>query len=751
MTRINSGGSTAGGDTDGDDDGEATQITRRGSDSQVRRVSDRARIRQRGTTRSNRSRPQRSGSSNRDEPDEDLDPLEDMGPSPDSGEAPSSTSQERAAPDRSAHGSERTGVARPSKQTEVAAAEQSALRSRAAAQTELDESEVRSVDPSSGRVRVTSAGRERLAGAQFQEQRAQARDEALKTRAGAGGGGDIPLGDFETDELQFDAGDGTVRVSPTEDAAERVLRERAASQSDRFDENDIAIVRVGQDERLEARVKRNAAAREVRQQLAGREDVDPEDVVVRQPEPGRFVAEEREGPPVEVGVSSDTRALTERAAGDGGTGPPIDVDASVDRDRRTGQIAAAGLAGVAAPEPTSSLTGGLLAGGAIATAVTVDALRRSEEVGIGEGVQRSELDVGSGGTVSELEVGAGAGATATEVEVSEPTVQEVEPTDPADVTEVEFGEGSESAEGQASDDTVVPGEYPLPGRDFPASPREDAVQGRDDPSGVLDTSAVIDRGTGTGDLPSPGETPEIGDPAIGEETGTGAGAERFFSTGSDAVVSDEAVVSEEIERAEEASESEVTSGEETLDVSERAADAEVAGSAPGGAASSPPAAAETDDSVSTSADIFSESLAGSAAVGSSLSADIAADAAISKGVEDQSVGTGTETVTENVFESETVTETVTENVFETETATTTVTETATATVPGFDFPPGGGPGPGPGTGGGGPGVPPFPAVPGGNAGGAGGAFDTGDDEIFPSGILTGEEAFELFFGSSEDS
>jgi len=730
MSRISAGGATAGGGAD-DDDGDDDQTTRSGGDSTVRSVTERARARQRDSASSGRTRQQGSGGPRPSAPDGEASVTEDMRPSPDSGAAAPSVSQEPAALDRSVPGSERTGVARPSKQTETAAAEQAALRSKAAAETGLDESEVRSVDPSSGRVRVTSAGRERLAAEQFQEQRSQARDEALRTRAGAGGGGDIPLGDFETDELQFEAADGTVRVSPAENAAERILRERAASQSDRFDENDIAIVRVGQGERLEARVTQSAATREARQQLAEREGVDADDVVVRQPEPGRFVAEEREGPPVEVDVSTDVGALFDRAAGDGDAGAPLDVDANVDRDSRTGQIAAAGLAGVAAPEPTSSLTGGLVAGGAVATAVTLDALRRSDEVGIGEGVQRSELDVGSGGTVSELEVGAGAGATTTEVEVTEPAVQEVEPTDPADVTEVEIGGGSESAGGQASGDTVVPGEYPLPGRDFPANPREDVVQRRNEPSDVLDTSAVIDQGTGAGDLPSPGETPEIGEPTIGEETGAGTGAERSFPTGS------EAVVSEEITRAEAASESEVTSGEETLDVNERAADAEVAGSAPGSAARSPPAAAETDDSVSTSTDIFSESLAGSAAVGSSLSTDIAADTATSTALEDQAVGTGAEAVTENVFK--------------TDTATETVTETGTATVPGFGLPTQGGPSPSQPTEGGGSTGLPFPTVPGGNAGGAGGAFEARDDEIFPSGILTGAEAFELFFGDSDDS
>lgn len=739
MTRIDAGGGTAGGGGGGDDGGE-NQPDSSGSDSKVRRVTKRARVRQRDTTSSGRTRPRDAGGA--DAPNVSDTPTGEIADPPPTrtdnsagagspGGAAPSASQEPAAPEAAVPSTKRTGLAVPSEQTEAAAAEQAALRSRAAAETELDESEVRSVDPSSGRVRVTAAGRERLAAEQFQEQRSQARKEALPTKAGAEGGEDIPLGEFRSDELEFDAtDDGSVQVSPTDDAAERVLRQRAASQSDRFDEDDIAIVRVGQGERLEARVTQSAATREARQQLAEREGVDADDVVVRQPEPGRFVAEEREGPPVEVDVSTDAGALVDRAAGDGDAGAPLDVDASVDRDSRTGQVAAAGLAGVATPEPVSSVTGGLVAGGAVATALTVDALRRSNEVGIGEGVQRSELDVGSGGTVSELEVGAGAGATATEVEVTEPTVQEVEPGDP-EATEVEIGEGSEGAAGQASDDTVVPGEYPLPGRDFPANPREDVVQRRNEPSDVLDTSAVIDQGTGTSDLPSPGETPEIGEPTIGEETGAGTGAERSFPTGS------EAVVSEEITRAESASESEVTSGEETLDVSERAADAEVAGSAPGSAARSPPAAAETDDSVSTSTDIFSETLAGSAAVASSLSTDIAADTGTSTAVEDQAVGTGAETVTENVFE--------------TETATETLTETGTGTVPGFGLPTQGGPGPGPPTEGGGSTGLPFPAVPGGNAGGAGGAFEARDDEIFPSGILTGEEAFDIFFGDSDDS
>ena len=754
MTRISSGAGTigGGGDDDGDDDdGDDNQTTRSGRDSKLRRVIERARTRRRDTTSSDRTQRQESGGSRPASPDDDGDVTDNMGPSPDSGEAAPSASQGPPALDRSVPGSERTGVTRPSEQVETAATEQAVLRSRAAAETKLDESEVRSVDPSSGRVRVTSAGRERLAAEQFQEQRFQARDEALRTKAGDPTASvDIPLGDFKTDELQFEAADGTVRVSPTEEAKERVLRERAASQSDRFDEDDIAIVRVGRDERLEARVKQSAGTREARQQLAEREGVDADDVVVRQPEPGRFVAEEREGPPVEVDVSTDAGALFERATGDGDAGAPLDVDASVDRDSRTGQVAATGFAGVAAPEPTSSLTGGLLAGGAVATAVTVDALRRSDEVGIGEGVQRSELDVGSGGTVSELDVGAGAGATTTEVEITEPTIQEVEPTDPADVTEVEIGEGSEGAREQASDDTVVPEEFPLPGRDFPANPREDAVQRRNEPSDVLDTSTGVTIGE------SQQTSEDVADGAVGSSTqseileevqrdinnpverdrGGAFRPEREFPTGSSAVVS------QEVARTESATEPQVTMGEETLAVSERAVDGGTAGVPPNGRLGAELSLAASADSQRSSSDLGGENLGVGAGTTAIQNGQLASDL-VTKQVllgqdaaygERQAVGTGAETVTENVFE--------------TETATETVTETGAATVPGFGLPTQDGSGQ-PTEGGGSTGAP-FPAVPGGNAGGAGGVFEARDDEIFPSGILTGAEAFELFFGDGSD-
>jgi len=463
--------------------------------------------------------------------------------------------------------SQRLGLTRPSESTERAAAQQQNLRQRAAETTGLNEEEITTVDPTTGEIGLTESGRKSLARQQFQEQRRQARRESLKTGANA----DVPLGSYSSDELEYKpTDDETVTVSPTRDAAEEKLKERAARQDERFDESDIAVVGVGQEEKLVARVRPPAARREAREKLAQREGVDAEDIVVEQTEPGKFVAEEREGPPVDVNVNADAENLFARAAGEDADAPGS-VDVDVDKSSRAGKVAAAGVAGVAAPEPSTSIAGGLVAGGAIGTALVADAVRRSNEVPIGEGVQRTELDV-SEQTTSELEVGGSVGST-TEVEVSEPSVQEVEPGAAQDVTEIEVGEDAGATNGrQTADETVVPEEYPVPGRDFPANPRKDTIQRDNTPQDILDTGAAIDQPTTPGGLPSPGDTPEI-EPTTVEQPTDGTGAVREFPTGS------EAVVSEPQERLEQAQQSEVTSGEDTLTVAERAVDREIAGTA----------------------------------------------------------------------------------------------------------------------------------------------------------------------------
>jgi hypothetical protein len=599
---------------------------------------------------------------------------------------------------------------------------QDRLQSAVAAESDrFDEDDIERVERTDdGRVRaeLTDDTRREVAEDRFATRREASR--RLQNPANA----DVPLGQFQQNELRFEPTDnGSVRVEPTDDARREALQERAARQDERFDESDIAVVGVGpaDDQEFETRV-RPAAAREVaRQQLAERDDVDADDVVVTQEGPDRFVAEEREAPPVSADADLNVENLFARGRGEDAPAP-VDVDADVNPDRTSGKVAAAGLAGVAAPEPISSTGGALVAGGAVAGALAVDAARRSE-VGLGDGVQRTEVDVSE--PSSELAVSSGSAATATEVEVTEPTVQEVEPTDPEGVTEVSVGRetgGGETA--QPADDTVVPGEYPLAGRDFAADPRRDAVRQETDPEAVLDTGAVIDNPTGTGDLPSPGETPEIGESDIGSDIGTGSQSEvsRKFPTGA------EAVVSEEIGRTEAAAEPEVTAGAETLAVSERQVDGEVAGS---GASSAIAGALAVDESATRSG-------TGTAAIATGVAGAAATSQAIANTAAVSSFGTATETG----FETTPVTVAETATPFEQGFETTTTTGTTTETV-------GGPPTPTPRI----PGIPtpPIPGLPGGGGGGRGSAFETREDEVFSSGILTGDEAFDLFFGDEDNS
>ena len=600
-------------------------------------------------------------------------------------------------------------------------AQQDRLQSAVAADDpRIDEADIERVERTDDGVRPVLEPDAREA---FARQRvAQRREFAAATGSNPNG----PLSSFGRQDLQFEAtDDGGVEVRPTDAAVESRLRSQVAAQSDRFDREDTTIVRVGQDERLTARVSPAAARREAREQLAARDDVDAEDVVVTQPEPGRFVAEEREGAPVSVDVNSEPNALFARARGERSADAPLDVDASADRSRRTGQIAAAGLAGVAVPEPTSSVTGGLVAGGAVATALAADAVRRSDEVGLGDGVQRTEVEVGDQ-SVNELEATGSVGTT-TEVEPGEPTVQEVEPGGPEDVTEVGIGGGSgETTAEQPRDDTVVPEQYPLAGRDFAADPRRDAVQQETDPEAVLETGAVIDNPTGTGDLPSPGETPEIGESDIGTDVGTGSQSEvdREFPTGA------EAVVSEEIGRAEAAAEPEVTAGAETPAVSEREVDGQVAGSGASGVGSDALAPA-VDESATQSG-------TGTAAIATGVAGAATTSQAIANTAAASSFGTATETGVETTPVTVAETATPFEQGFETTTTTGTTTETVgtpstpTPRTPGIP-------------------TPPIPGVPGGGGGGRGTALETSEDEVFSSGILTGDEAFELFFGDEDES
>ena len=665
-----------------------------------------------------------------------LDPGADAGGSSDSGG--SSRTRTVTEPDGGDTGSDVAETPARTRTPDKELRRQKRLQSAVAAESDrFDEDDIERVERTDdGRVRaeLTDDTRREVAQDRFATRREASR--RLQEPANA----DVPLGQFQQNELRFEpTDDGSVRVEPTDDARREALQERAARQDDRFDESDIAVVGVGpaDDQEFETRV-RPAAAREVaRQQLAERDHVDAEDVVVTQEGPDRFVAEEREAPPVSADADVNVENLF--ASGRGEDAPaPVNVDADINPDRTSGKVAAAGLAGVAAPEPVSSTGGALLAGGAVAGALAVDAARRSE-VGLGDGIQRTEVDVSE--PSSELAVSSGSAATATEVEVTEPTVQEVEPTDPEGVTEVSVGRESGAGEtAQPADDTVVPGEYPLAGRDFAADPRRDAVRQETDPEAVLDTrgAATIGAGEqlteeGTGSSVGSGTQSEIleevrrdiNNPVERDRSGAFR-PEREFPTGSSAVVS------EEVGRLESAAEPQVTSGEETLEASERAIDGQVAGVPPGrtgGELLTGAAATDTVFELNQAAEIRAASATGTA---TAPDVNTAVDTAVD-----------TTPIQETALTQESVTAAAAANEFFNEGGFNT--ETATGNP---DVTVGGPSTPTPRT----PGIPtpPIPGLPGGGGGGRGTTFETREDEVFSSGILTGDEAFDLFFGDEDE-
>jgi hypothetical protein len=210
-------------------------------------------------------------------------------------------------------------------------------------------------------------------------------------------------------------------------------------------------------------------------------------------------------------------------------------------------IAGAALAGVAAPEPVTSGTGALVLAGLTGGALVADAARRSEldvspesvseltpeeptqsELEVGQKTS-SELEVNQGiESVGRQEVGLGSGIVGQELSVSEETA-----TTAGELTQ---------------DDSVVPGDFPLAGRDFPLDPsREptptrdpgDVIGGAETATGVtIGEGTGVGRGTGTGTSvgTGTGDTPTIDIDEIIEGIGSGREVRRTFPTGGGAVV-----------------------------------------------------------------------------------------------------------------------------------------------------------------------------------------------------------------------
>ena len=235
----------------------------------------------------------------------------------------------------------------------------------------------------------------------------------------------------------------------------------------------------------------------------------------------------------------------------------LDVDSSTTRSA----VAGAALAGVAAPEPVSSGAGAAVLGGLAAGAIVADTVRRSEldpsefnpdipELQPGQRQQnelepgqrqQNELDAPSNDQIGQSELGIGE-------QLNQP--------------EITIGESTGGSTGtRPADETVVPGDFPLPGRDVPADPSQEFIDRSPDPSDVVSssTSTAVDSGGATVDQPS---SPTINDgfdsPTI-EEDEPGFDAPREFPTGGG---------SSRIDYDDETVDPEVGTGTQTTEITE---------------------------------------------------------------------------------------------------------------------------------------------------------------------------------------
>ena len=158
----------------------------------------------------------------------------------------------------------------------------------------------------------------------------------------------------------------------------------------------------------------------------------------------------------------------------------------------TGRTAGAlGTAGVVAPEPVTTAAGGALLG--IGAATAASSAVGAENRGVLSTSRRSELDVPEREAPPELETPSDPSLQRSELdtpsgdeggEVAVPTdgalfPGELDPEEAGEPTEVPLPTegGDDSATGDAGGDTVVPGDFPLAGRDRPADPSREFVPG----------------------------------------------------------------------------------------------------------------------------------------------------------------------------------------------------------------------------------------------------------------------------------
>jgi len=172
------------------------------------------------------------------------------------------------------------------------------------------------------------------------------------------------------------------------------------------------------------------------------------------------------------------------------------------------QATTVAAAGVVAPEPVTSGSGALILGGIAAGTATAAAVKETGvlqgaptastsadegELSIGEG-PTSEITVPSTPTGEESELSVGdEPVTPTRVSLPESGLfgSEMDASDSVVTTELPLsGTGEGGTEPSTSGETVVPGDYPLPGRDLPSNPRREYTR-RETPESVLSTTGAV--------------------------------------------------------------------------------------------------------------------------------------------------------------------------------------------------------------------------------------------------------------------
>jgi hypothetical protein len=225
---------------------------------------------------------------------------------------------------------------------------------------------------------------------------------------------------------------------------------------------------------------------------------------------------------------------------------------------RTGEAAALGATVAAVPEPTpvTEVTGATIAGGALLVGGGILASRAARnELEIGERIP-DELETGrSRQEIREMQATDSTGIMQSELEATAGTAQnELDVGAPRPDAELDITDTGDSAPTSGrSEESVVPGEFPLPGRDIARNPRVDAPEetSPDDVVGGAETATgvAIGREESTGGGTTGGsvqrrqqqnemlrEILDVDDDVVLGEDGGGFVARRDFPTGAGAVI-----------------------------------------------------------------------------------------------------------------------------------------------------------------------------------------------------------------------